>query len=74
MGICRLYRNRRAKRPLIEEDPVGTDGLVTVRAIIPKGEIHADNLDALAEIAEKYGNQNLYTDNRQNLVDSWCRA
>lgn len=55
------------KRPLIEEDPVGTDGLVTVRAIIPKGEIHADNLDALAEIAEKYGNQNLYTDNRQNL-------
>lgn len=55
------------KRPLVEEDPIGTDNLTIIRIIIPKGEIHADNFDAFAEIAEKYGNQNLYTDNRQNL-------
>lgn len=55
------------QRPLTEEDPKGSDGLTTVRVIVPKGEIHADDFIALAEIAEKYGNQNLYTDNRQNL-------
>lgn len=55
-------------RPLIEENPVGTDGLTTVRIIVPKGEIHGDNFVVLAELAEKYGNQNLYTDNRQNLA------
>jgi len=56
------------QRPLIEEDPKGTDGLTTVRIIVPKGEFTAEQFVAFAEIAEKYGNQNLYTDNRQNLA------
>lgn len=55
------------KRPLTEENPVGTDGKVTVRALVPKGEITADQLERLAELSEMYGNQRLYTDNRQNI-------
>ena len=30
-------------RPLTEEDPIGTDGKATVRAIIPKGELMFDD-------------------------------
>lgn len=56
------------QRPLTEEDPRGTDGLTTIRVIVPKGEFTAEQFVSLAEIAEKYGNQNLYTDNRQNLA------
>ncbi|MBN2221837.1 MAG: nitrite/sulfite reductase [Vallitaleaceae bacterium] len=55
-------------RPLTEEEPVGIDGLITVRALVPKGEILADQLERLAELSEMYGNQNLYTDNRQNIA------
>ena len=54
-------------RPLIEEDPVGTDGLATVRAMIPMGEIGHKEFRALAELADTYGNQRVYTTNRQNI-------
>jgi sulfite reductase (ferredoxin) len=54
-------------RPLTEEDPVGTDGRVTVRAMIPKGELNYDAFKRLAEISEIYGNKKLYTTNRQNI-------
>lgn len=67
MGKTDYVEENIPQRPLIEEDPIGTDGLVTVRVIVPKGELLADQFISLAEIAEKYGNQNLYTDNRQNL-------
>ena len=54
-------------RPLTEEDPVGTDGAVTVRIIVPKGELGSPALRRIAELSEIYGNQRIYTDNRQNL-------
>lgn len=63
----RYHNENVPPRPLIEEDPIGTDGLTTVRVIVPKGEFTSEQFVSLAEIAEKYGNQNLYTDNRQNL-------
>jgi sulfite reductase beta subunit-like hemoprotein len=54
-------------RPLTEEDPVGTDGKVTVRAIIPKGELTFAAFKRLAELSEIYGNKKIYTTNRQNI-------
>jgi sulfite reductase (ferredoxin) len=54
-------------RPLTEQDPVGTDGRVSVRILIPKGEITAESLTVIADLADRYGNTNVYTDNRQNL-------
>lgn len=56
------------KRPLTEEDPIGKDSKVTVRALVPKGELTADQMERLAELSEIYGNQRLYTDNRQNMA------
>jgi len=55
------------ERPLTEENPVGTDGKLTVRAMIPMGELDVHQLRALAELADTYGDQNLYTTNRQNI-------
>ncbi|HMA65489.1 MAG: nitrite/sulfite reductase [Fibrobacterota bacterium] len=54
-------------RPLTEQDPVGTDGKVSVRILIPKGELTADSMFSIANLADLYGNTNVYTDNRQNL-------
>jgi formate dehydrogenase major subunit len=54
-------------RPLIEQSPVGTDGRVAVRIIIPKGELKSSEFFRIAELSEIYGNQRIYTDNRQNL-------
>ena len=54
-------------RPLVEQDPMGDDGRVTVRIIVPKGELKGEELRRIAELSEIYGNQRLYTDNRQNL-------
>lgn len=54
-------------RPLTEEDPVGTDGRVTVRAIIPKGELDHHAMRRLAVLSEVYGNKRIYTTNRQNI-------
>ncbi len=55
-------------RPLTEENPIGDDGKATVRALVPKGELLADQLERFAELSEIYGNQKLYTDNRQNIA------
>lgn len=55
------------ERPLTEEDPVGTDGRVTVRAIIPKGELDHIAMRRLAQLSEIYGNKRIYTTNRQNI-------
>ena len=54
-------------RPLTQEDPVGSDDTVTVRIIVPKGELNAAALRRIAELSEIYANQRIYTDNRQNL-------
>jgi ferredoxin-nitrite reductase len=54
-------------RPLTEPDPVGTDGRVTLRAMIPKGELHHTHLKRLAELSEIYGDKRVYTTNRQNI-------
>ena len=54
-------------RPLTEQDPVGTDKRVTVRAMIPKGEMNYLQFQRLAELSEIYGNKKLYTTNRQNI-------
>jgi sulfite reductase beta subunit-like hemoprotein len=54
-------------RPLTEEDPVGTDARVTVRAIIPKGELSHAAMRRLAELSEIYGDKRIYTTNRQNI-------
>jgi sulfite reductase beta subunit-like hemoprotein len=54
-------------RPLLEENPVGTDGKTTVRAMIPKGELNHINFKRLAELSEMYGNKRVYLTNRQNI-------
>ena len=54
-------------RLLTEPDPVGTDHLVTVRAMIPKGELRDTQFKRLAELSEIYGNKKIYTTNRQNI-------
>lgn len=54
-------------RPLTEENPVGTDGRITVRAMIPKGELTHLEFKRLAELSEIYGNKRVYTTNRQNI-------
>jgi sulfite reductase beta subunit-like hemoprotein len=54
-------------RPLLEENPVGTDGKVTVRAMIPKGELTHIDFKRFAELSEIYGNKKVYLTNRQNI-------
>jgi sulfite reductase beta subunit-like hemoprotein len=54
-------------RPLTEQDPLGTDGKVSLRILIPKGELTSESITAFADLADRYGNTNIYTDNRQNL-------
>lgn len=56
------------KRPLTVEEPIGSDGKATVRAFVQKGEMSADQLERLSELSEIYGDQRLYTDNRQNIA------
>lgn len=55
------------ERPLTEEDPKGTDGLYTVRIFVPKGELGFRDFAKIAELSDIYGDQNIYTTNRQNL-------
>ena len=54
-------------RPLTENTPRGTDGLYTVRVIVPKGEMTFGQFSKLATISDLYADQRLYTTNRQNL-------
>jgi ferredoxin-nitrite reductase len=62
-----IHQDLIPSRPLTEQDPSGTDGKVSVRILIPKGELTADSVNAIADLADRYGNTNIYTDNRQNL-------
>ena len=55
------------ERPLTEQDPEGTDGRVTIRAMIPKGELTYLQIKRLAEISEIFGDKRIYTTNRQNI-------
>lgn len=55
------------ERPLLHDTPEGTDGLFTVRVIIPKGELPFRRLFELAGLSEQYADQRLYTTNRQNI-------
>lgn len=54
-------------RPLTEDTPVGTDGKVSVRAIIPKGELTHTAFKQLAVLSEIYGDKKLVATNRQNI-------
>ena len=54
-------------RPLTHDTPQGTDGLYTVRIIVPKGELPFHLFYELACLAEQFADQRLYTTNRQNL-------
>ncbi|MBH54037.1 MAG: hypothetical protein CMI18_06790 [Opitutaceae bacterium] len=54
-------------RPLLEENPIGTDGRTTVRAMIPKGELTNITFKRMAELSEIYGNKRVYLTNRQNI-------
>lgn len=55
------------ERPLLHDSPLGTDGLHTVRIIVPKGELPFHKFAAVARLAEQYADQRVYTTNRQNL-------
>ena len=55
------------ERPLLEQNPVGTNGRVTVRAMVPKGELTHLAFKRMAEISEIYGNKRVYLTNRQNI-------
>ncbi len=63
-----IHQDSLPERPLTEQDPVGTDNKVSVRILIPKGELTAESLIFIANLADRYGNKNIYTDNRQNLM------
>ena len=54
-------------RPLLEQNPVGTDGRTTVRAMVPKGELNNIKFKRMAELSEIYGNKRVYLTNRQNI-------
>jgi sulfite reductase beta subunit-like hemoprotein/NADPH-dependent glutamate synthase beta subunit-like oxidoreductase/ferredoxin len=54
-------------RPLRDPEPRGSDGLAIVGIKIPKGELAAEHLARIAELAEIYGDKHVYSTNRQNL-------
>jgi sulfite reductase beta subunit-like hemoprotein len=56
------------ERPLTDSEVArweGGGGIVRIR--VPKGELGADQLRRIAELSEMYGNQRVYSTNRQNL-------
>ncbi len=54
-------------RPLVDSEIEKMEGLAVVRIRIPKGEMTAAHLRRVAELSEMYGDQRVYTTNRQNL-------
>ncbi len=54
-------------RPLLAETPAGSDGLAIQRIMIPKGELASEALARIADLADIYGDKNVYSTNRQNL-------
>ncbi|MGY8693571.1 MAG: hypothetical protein ACKVGW_05175, partial [Verrucomicrobiia bacterium] len=54
-------------RPMLEASPVGTDGLVTVRVMVPKGELTHPQMKRMAELTEEFGDKRLFFTQRQNV-------
>ncbi len=54
-------------RPQALDSTVGVDGKAVVRVLVRLGEMEHQQLRGLAELADIYGNQKLYTTNRQNI-------
>lgn len=54
-------------RPLTQVGLEQPDGSLTVRAMVPMGEMNHHQLIRAAELAEEFADQKLYTNNRQNL-------
>jgi len=54
-------------RPLTGDHYLGTDHKAVVRVMVELGEISHQQLRDLAELADVYGDQKLYTTNRQNF-------
>lgn len=52
---------------IVESDFIAADGTYTIGVKIPKGELNYKQLNTLAELSEEFGNQRLYTTNRQNI-------
>lgn len=68
-GACQLYRD---PDPL-EQDHVGVhpqiqDGLSYVGMVVPTGRITAEQLFALAELADDYGSREIRLTNDQNVI------
>lgn len=58
---------RLPERPLVDSEIEKMQGRTVVRIRIPKGEMTAAQLRRVAELSEMYGDQRVYTTNRQNL-------
>jgi|GEM_PF-205227 len=56
-----------AVRPLSDSPTFGTDGNAILGIMIPKGEMLAGQLLAIAQLSEKYADGFLHSTNRQNL-------
>lgn len=54
-------------RPLVDSAIAQIAGSTVVRIRVPKGEMKAAQLRRIAELSEMYGDQRIYTTNRQNL-------
>lgn len=54
-------------RPLTDSALKTADGSAVVRIRVPRGEIDPGQLTAIANLADRYADQRLYTTNRQNI-------
>lgn len=55
------------ERPLALDSTIGADGKAIVRVMVHLGELDHHQFRGLAELADIYGDQKLYTTNRQNV-------
>lgn len=55
------------ERPLAMNSCLGSDGKGIVRIMVHQGEMNHSQFRGLAELADIYGDQKLYTTNRQNV-------
>ena len=54
-------------RPLVDSKVETSDGTAVVRIRVPKGEMTQQQLRRVAELSEMFGDQRIYTTNRQNM-------
>lgn len=52
---------------ITQDDCIAPDGTYSVGVRIPKGELNYKHMNIFAELCEEFGNQRLYTTNRQNI-------